>query len=165
MPRLFARPLLVRARRTPARPETAKNVRQRCSTPPGNFPSGNNHRLVHFFDQKPHSDHERIEDILADARASFRGAMAALDERPHDGVVGWRHDLTRQAMSERLLGGDFKLVAERALHVLSTQDPETETLEHGEARRLLRDALEKAQRVADLLAAEREIADHRNLSK
>lgn len=133
--------------------------------PPTRFSTGSDHRIVHFFDHKPHSDHDRLEDILADARASSRGAMAALNELPHDGVVGWRHDLTRQAMSERLLGGDFKLVAERALHMLSEQDPKTETLEHGEARRLLRDALEKAQRVADLLAAEREIGDFRNLSK
>jgi hypothetical protein len=51
--------------------------------PPTRVPSGNSHRIVHFFDHKPHSAHDRIEDILADARASFRGAVAAIDELPH----------------------------------------------------------------------------------
>ena len=131
--------------------------------PPGTFSSGSSHRVVHFLDQQIHTDHQRIEDILADVARCMRGAIEALDEIPFEGVDYWRHDLIRKAGTGRFLSDEFRNAARRALRALAQQDPETAPAAHDRASRLLRDALEHSHRVTELLAAEREIADVRGL--
>lgn len=129
--------------------------------PPSNFPSTNNHRLVHFFDQQVHTDHKRIEDIHADIARCLRKAIEALDEIQFGGVDYWRHDLIRKAGTGRFLNDEFRNATRRALRALAQQDPETAPAAHDRASRLLRDALEQSHRVTELLNAEREIADVR----
>ena len=130
--------------------------------PPSSFSAGTSHRLVHFFDQPWTSDHERIEDILADVARAVRGAIEALDEIPLAGGEFWHHDLVAKARPGKFLGDDFRNAARRALRALATQDPELAPAAHDRACRLLRDALEHSHRAVELLAAEREIADFRS---
>ena len=130
--------------------------------PPGNFGSGSSHRVVHFLDQQIHTDHQRIEDILADVARCMRGAIEALDEIPLAGGEFWHHDLVAKARPGKFLGDDFRNAARRALRALATQDPELAPAAHDRACRLLRDALEHSHRAVELLAAEREIADFRS---
>ena len=129
--------------------------------PPSSFSAGTSHRLVHFFDQPWTSDHERIEDILANVTRDAREALEALHELPFERFVGWRHDLTKLVRNRTVLSGDFRNTVRRGLQDLAEMDPGMAEDEHSLACRMLRGALENSLRVADLLAAESEIAKHR----
>ena len=134
---------------------------------PTSFPVGNSHRVAHFFPQQPVRDFERLEEILADAIAAAREAMARLDTLPQTlwkPIEAEARALRAQIGKRRLLSDDFRHAAEAILRRLARADIPEDAAEiaHLAAHRL-RDALNLSHRVADLIAAERDIGWHRGI--
>ena len=131
---------------------------------PTTFPTSNTHRMVLFLDQQLHGDYERIEDILADAARYSRAASEAIAQLPYEAlkpIQAWTRDLDKHYERRRFLTDDYLHAARSALRELARQDPELAPGLIDSAMRNLRDALEASHRVADLLAAEQEIARSR----
>ncbi|WP_136635533.1 hypothetical protein [Pseudooceanicola onchidii] len=131
---------------------------------PTSYDNGNNHRLVHFFDQKIHGDFERIEDILADASRHTRAACEAISQLPYEAfkpLQRWSGDLGKHLEKNSLLSEGFLHAARSALCEIAKLEVELAPGLIDDATRHLRDALEASYRVSDLLAAEQAIAKHR----
>ena len=131
---------------------------------PTTFPTANTHRMVLFLDQQLHGDYERIEDILANAARHTRAASEAIAQLPYEAlksIQSWVRDLDKHCERRRFLTDDYRHAARSALRELARLDPELAPGLIDSAIRSLRDALEASHRVADLLAAEQEIARSR----
>ncbi|MGC0222772.1 hypothetical protein [Pseudooceanicola nitratireducens] len=131
---------------------------------PTTFPTNNTHRMVLFLDQQLHGDYERIEDILASAARYSRAASEAIAQLPYEAlkpIQGWARDLDKHSERRRFLTDDYRHAAQSALRELARLEPELAPGLIDSAMRNLRDALEASHRVADLLAAEQEIARSR----
>lgn len=131
---------------------------------PKTFPTNNTHRMVLFLDQQIHGDYERIEDILANAARHSRVAGEAIAQLPYEAlkaVQSWARDLEKHCEKQRFLTDDYRHAARCALRELARLEPELAPGLIDSAMRNLRDALEASHRVADLLAAEQEIARSR----
>jgi hypothetical protein len=136
---------------------------------PTTFATQNSHRLVVYQPDRRGTDFDRVEDIAADAIAATRAAVAALDDLPYEIFKPFQtHEkILRDAVERRrILTDDIRLVMEEMLRHLARLDPDDATaalLERLVGR--LRDALEGSHRVADLLAAERDIGWHRGIGR
>jgi hypothetical protein len=131
---------------------------------PKTFPANNTHRMVLFLDQQLHGDYERIEGILADAARHTRAAGESIAQLPYEALKPlqcWVRDLDKHSERRRFLTDDYRHAARSALRELARLDPELAPELIDGALRNLRDALEASHRVADLLAAEQEIARSR----
>lgn len=135
---------------------------------PSIWPSTNVHRVA-VFQPDLHVDVEKIETTLADAIGSARAAITAMYDLRYETVKPLalsRRVLTEKVEARRILNDDFRHHAKDLLSRLAKVDPEEED---GHAldivMRGLRDALEGSHRVADLLAAERDVEWHRRARK
>ncbi|ABA81574.1 hypothetical protein GQF56_21725 [Rhodobacter sphaeroides] len=127
------------------------------------IPAQNNHRVVHFTGNEPPRDFERLEEIAADGIAAARDALALLPLLPTHlfnqlhGVAG---ELLPHVSDRRLLNGRARQHLEAVVEVINRLrlqvDSEDEAL-FGEIGRNIIAALDASNRVADLLAAEKEI--------
>ena len=126
------------------------------------FPTQNRHHLT--VEQHRHTDFERIEDIAADAIAALRDALDRLDELDVASTLQQRH--LRDELRRLLSAGDMLTDASRQ-HLCElnaaldehAEDRDPSILER--PRDALARALRDADRVADLLAAERHISRSR----
>ena len=135
-------------------------------TIPTLFDPKSNHRLVHYFADRPSRDFDRLEDLLADAVAAARDGLKALDSlhQDHAMPIDCARSTLRDAIaSQDLLGGAFLWAAKALIDAAS----ELAICEHDApilARGLqnLEAAARSVQRVEDLIASEREIARARD---
>ncbi|MCA0273077.1 MAG: hypothetical protein LCH69_13590 [Proteobacteria bacterium] len=123
---------------------------------PNTFPTQNTHRVVLFQPDSIRPDFERLEDICADAIAAARTAFEAMERLPHP--LFKRIERPLDALAEavnrrRVLTEDYRAALADMLRALAEDE--------ADLRLLLRDALNLSNRVADLLAAEKDIAWHR----
>jgi hypothetical protein len=128
---------------------------------PTTFPNQNNHRLVVYQPDLDRPDFERLEDIGADAIAAARSALETTGRLPHalfKPVERQLAALTEAVDRRRVLSEDYRCALAdmlRALAKVEVGDDEAEI--HDQVSRALRDALNLSHRVADLLAAEKDI--------
>lgn len=132
---------------------------------PTSYPQGNTHRIVlHRPDDA--QEFSRIEDILGDGLRRLRRAMS-IDELPTE--AGLMLEPCARRVRE-LVVSKRRLLSDDARHHVGTHLAAARRWagEHGSTPaldRLVEDlaaALEASEWVADLIAAEREIAWHRN---
>ncbi|MEC7300726.1 MAG: hypothetical protein VXW43_18875, partial [Pseudomonadota bacterium] len=112
---------------------------------PTTYANGNNHRMVHFFDQKMHGDFERMEDILADASRHTRAACEEISQLPYEAfkpLQRWSGDLDKHLEQNSLLTEDFRHATRSALREMAKLEPELAPGLIDDAMRFLRDALE-----------------------
>ncbi|MBB4212837.1 hypothetical protein EV659_1216 [Rhodothalassium salexigens DSM 2132] len=128
---------------------------------PTSIPNGNTHRVIHIQGEGYRADFDRVEDIAADALADARAAIEVLRGLPYDHFKPLQPRLERLAdrvARRKALDDEFRTTCETLLRDLARIDPDDTTarsLDH--AMRLLREALNTSHRIADLLAAERDI--------
>lgn len=136
---------------------------------PHSFPTQNSHRLVVFQPDLRGTDFDRIEDIAADAITTARSAVAAIEDLPYDifkPIQSYEKILRDAVERRRILTDDARLAMEEMLRQLARVEPDEATAALlDRLMRSLRDALESSHRVADLLAAERDIGWHRNIGR
>lgn len=134
---------------------------------PTTFPAQNSHRVVQFNGENPKTDFERLEDIAADGLRALRRALDLLPELPtpvFNGLHAETKALRAHIDRRRLLTDQCRLDLEVCLTRIDgmaledDQAPEIARLAH-----LLGQALGASHRVADLLAAEKEIGFHRGI--
>ncbi|MGP3699708.1 hypothetical protein [Rhodobacter sp. NSM] len=131
---------------------------------PTTIPAQNNHRVIHFSGDAPRPDFERLEELAADGVAAARRAMALVALLPTHLFNPLQEQLKmlsphirrRRLLSERAWEELQLFVGE--LVRLQPQGPDEGAEPVAEIGRLMRDALDASHRVADLVAAEREIA-------
>lgn len=107
-----------------------------------------------------------VDDLGEDAARQTRAASEAIAQLPYEAlksIQSWARDLEKHSERRRFLTDDYRHAARSALRELARLDPELAPGLIDSAMRNLRDALEAAHRVADLLAAEQEIARSRGL--
>ncbi len=135
---------------------------------PTTFPTGNNHSIAHVLPKKLR-DIDRLEDLLADAIDAAREAVSMLDEIPYDDIKPvdrWRRKIAIQVEHRRILNEDFAFAVQKLLHHLDSfppEDPDLDNTPIRSLRRALNRSLYRSQRVADLLAAEDELASQRGI--
>lgn len=133
---------------------------------PTTFPSQNTHRVVLHQQALPGTDFERLEDLTADATAAARRALEEVDKLPYELVQAHQRSIKMIGDfvgKRRVLSQDFRNAAELVLRALARADVADEAAQaHDAVMRNLRDALNLSHRVADLLAAERDIFWHRD---
>jgi hypothetical protein len=136
---------------------------------PNSFPTQNSHRLVVFQPDLRGTDFDRIEDIAADAITAARSAVAAVENLPYDIFKPLQTDekILRDAVERRrILTDDVRLAMEDMLRQLARVESDEATAPRLDMlMRSLRDALEGSHRVADLLAAEKDIGWHRGIGR
>ena len=132
---------------------------------PHHIAATNTFRLVHHTQDEQARDFDRIEDLLADGLAAARAALEALELLPHEmlkPIETWHRAVTEQVGRRRLLNDQFRGDAEEILRRLARIDvAEADARAHDAVLRRLRDAVNLSHRVADLLAAEKDIGWHR----
>lgn len=136
---------------------------------PATFPTQNSHRIVVHQSDLRGTDFERVEDLAADAVAAARGAIRDAEDLPYDAfkpVEQALADLASAVERRRVQNDEFRLAAETALQGLARVEPaEPDAAAFDRVRRRLRDALNLSHRVADLIAAERDIGWLRRLGR
>lgn len=136
---------------------------------PKTFPKQTSQHIVLFQPDQRSPDSERVEDIAADAIAAARAAAALLEDLPYEIFKPMQAygEILRQAVERRrILTDDVRLAIEEMLRQLAraeADDPIASLIDR--MMRRLRDALEGSHRVADLLAAERDIGWHRGIGR
>ncbi|PTR11635.1 hypothetical protein [Cereibacter azotoformans] len=133
------------------------------------IPTQNNHRVVHFIGNEPQRDLERLEEIAADGIASARDGLALVPLLPTH-LFNPLHDVTHSLLpyvtDRRLLNGRARQQLEtfvEAMNRLRLQVNEEDEALFDEIGRNVVAALDASNRVADLLAAEREIGRLRGI--
>jgi hypothetical protein len=134
---------------------------------PFRIPSDNSHRIVLHQPDRRGTDFERLEDIGADALGAARAALEALAELPYDlfKPLQFHERIMRDAVKHRrMVGQEFRDAVGNLLEAASAL-PECEAAHETLDRlnRSLTEALALSHRVADLLAAERDIGLHRGV--
>lgn len=134
---------------------------------PANFPTQNNHRIVHFNPDQLVVDFNRIEDIGADAIASARQAMTLLPglyTDAHNRLADVTDRIAAHVAKRRLLTEDARADLEAAVNTcLTLLEENGEDTVVGAIGEQLQEALDASNRVADLLAAEESIGWHRGI--
>lgn len=132
---------------------------------PTTFPAQNTRRLVHFHPDVQRSDFARIEDIGADAISAARTALAQLGTLPttlFNRLAPHLVTFGEAVERRRVLNEEFRRTLADMLRTLEGADVDSEDAHpHDLVCRALRDALDLSHRVADLLAAEKDIGWHR----
>lgn len=126
---------------------------------------GDNSFRVAVFQPDLHDDFQKIEIMLADAIGHARiaiDAISALSSGTTRSLEPSIRYVIEAVEKRRILCVDFREYAQNALRQLARIDPEGEDAEALDTvQRGLRDALEGSHRVADLIAAEKDIGWHR----
>ncbi len=134
---------------------------------PTSFPSGNSHRVALFLPEQPRDDFDRLEELTADGLRAARNALQTLKALPDESGRSLAADLaelTRSLELRRLLNDRFIAAASGVLCHLSQGAFQEATLEQIErAIHDLTEAVDLANRVRDLLAAERDVGWHRGI--
>lgn len=135
---------------------------------PAIWPGNNAHRVA-VFQPDLHTDFERIEITLADALRSARAALEAMHDLPYattKPLEQFRRFVTEKVEARRILNDDFRHWTKGILQHLAKADRAEEDEGTFDAvMRGLRDALEGSHRVADLLAAEKDVGWHRGIGR
>jgi hypothetical protein len=128
---------------------------------------GDNSFRVAVFQPDLHDDFQKIEITLADAIASARAAIEAMHNLRPETVKPLeqaRRNLAAKVDARRVLNDDFRHEAKIVLCSLARVDPEVEDSRILDTvMRGLRDAHEGSHRVADLIAAEKDIGRQRGV--
>lgn len=126
---------------------------------------GDNSFRVAVFQPDLHDDFQKIEITLADAIGHARTAIDAIQALSPETARSLEPSLRyviEAVAKRRILSADFRDYAQNVLRQLARIDPEGEEAEALDTvLRGLRDALEGSHRVADLIAAEKDIGWHR----
>ncbi len=135
---------------------------------PTTVPSHNTRSIAHVIPEQVR-DIDRLEDLLADAIGAAREAVSMLDEISYDDIKPvdrWRRKIAIQVEHRRILNEDFAFAVQKLLHHLDSfppEDPDLDNTPIRSLRRALNRSLYRSQRVADLLAAEDELASQRGI--
>lgn len=129
-------------------------------------PASNTHRVILVGAERPLTDFERLEEILAGAIGQAREALALLDRLPGECRLATR-------LEERALRGHVerrRLLSEKARSDVGAYMYALERWQAGRdpcpaiaaVEASLREARSTAERVADLIGAEQDIGWHRS---
>ena len=134
---------------------------------PTSFPSSNSHRVALFLPEQSRDDFDRLEELAANGLRATRTALQTLKAMPHQSDRSLAADLaelTRSLEMRRLLNDRFIDAASSVLCHLpqgAFQEATPEQIER--AIHDLTEAVDLANRVRDLLAAERDVGWHRGI--
>lgn len=132
---------------------------------PTSFPANNSHRVALFLPDQPRDDFNRLEELTADGLHAARCAYLELEDwapqfesTPAEHVRCFGEILQKRCLlSDAFFDVACALTDHLSREVLQGTAPE----EFGQIYRDLQEALKLANRVLDLLAAERDIRRHR----
>jgi hypothetical protein len=134
---------------------------------PFRIPSDNSHRIILHQPDRRQTDFERLEDIGADALGAARAALGAMTDLPYElfKPLQFHERVLRDAVKQRrMVGQEFRDAVDHLLEAASDL-PDDDTARETVQRLIqcLTEALAMSHRVADLLAAERDIGLHRGI--
>lgn len=133
---------------------------------PTSYPQGNTHRLVVHQPDQASTEFERIEDLLADGLRHLRRALAVHDLPTEAGLALEPHARRVRELvlsKRRLLSDDTRhLVGAHLEAARRCAGEHSSTPALNGLIEALAAALEASEWVADLLAAERDVAWHRS---
>ena len=134
---------------------------------PTSFPISNSHRVALFLPEQPRDDFDRLEELAANGLRATRTALQVLKAMPHQSdrsLTANLAELTKSLEMRRLLNDRFIEAASGILCHLSQgafQEATRKQIER--ATHNLTEAVDLANHVRDLLAAERDVGWHRGI--